>query len=1205
MVFSSLIYAYIRCSNLNQTMDDKTFRFWNRSIGWTVFTIALLTFGSTVEPTASFWDAGEYISTSAKLQVGHPPGAPLFQMIGAFFALFATSAQKVALMVNFMSVFSSAFTVLFLFWTLTLLLKRLPSFKNLETLSDKIGVFGSAAVGALAFCFSDSFWFNAVETEVYAMATLILSVLFWMGLRWEQEMNTARGDRWLLMIAFVIGLSFGVHFMGLLTIPALGMIYYFKNYKKVTVKGFIYANLISVAVLLFIFKLLLPLTLSFFGNAEVFFVNSMGLPFNSGTLIAALVFIGFFYFSLKFTRSKNWINLNTGVLAILFVLVGFSSWIMIPIRANANTVINENSPSDARLLLAYYNLEQYPETKLFYGPMFSDVYAGQDPVEPFIDDKPKYERDYKTGRYKIVNYWKDARFNSNSNHDGILPRLWSSEHAANYMNFTKPLEFSIKSSYRSNAQLQSRIQKFREDVQEGLVSGDQYHDFFKTFSPYITIEKPSFLSNLKFFFEYQIGYMYWRYLMWNFTGRQNDEQGEYNILDGNWISGIPFLDELRLGNQSELHQDALNNKARNTYFFLPFILGLIGLYFIYQQDPKRFWVLLLFFLFTGLALKVYLNERPFEPRERDYALVGSFYVFAIWIGLGSYALIQKLKETLSNKIIAPLTVGICLLCVPILMASQNWDDHDRSNRYTAQSIAKSYLQSIQKDKDAIIFTIGDNDTFALWYAQEIEGFRTDVRTINSSLLGTDWYIDQMKRKTYESSPIPSQMTHNLYAYGVRDVIRYQPVLDSVRWDIKDLMNWISSDHPRTKIKDLLANSGQDPNQLPESQQEGVFYPTRKIRVPVNKENVLKSGIVKPEDADKIVPYIDIDLPDTALYKNQMMMLDILANNDWERPIYFTGGSYSESEYLWMKKYLQLEGLVYKLVPIEIDLGDENPYLMGRIDSDLMYDIVMQWEWGNSERTDIYHDPETRKNSISFRSNMVRLAETLINEGKFEKAKDVLDLALEKMPLDYFGYYSLLVPFVDGYYRINEIEKAQKLSQKIASKYSDRLRYFSSLDAALQYNMGEEIITEIERYRTLVEADLKHGENIELSPVLNQFMESIEPFKYLYGDYEFYTELIDVAEGYFLDGQLDLARELSNKISAEYNERLGLYSQVSLDSQRQLISRIQRELNNFNYVVQIVKAYDSTKFGDEIEALYTKNLELFTEAFSTEEEETKR
>ncbi|MDA9833907.1 DUF2723 domain-containing protein, partial [Flavobacteriaceae bacterium] len=620
-------------------MTEKTYRIWNLGLGWTLFAIALFTFGSTVEPTASFWDAGEYIATSAKLQVGHPPGAPFFQMMGAFFALFATGPQNIAVMVNFMSVFSSAFTILFLFWTLTLLLKKLPSFRSLDTISERIGFFGSAAVGALAFCFSDSFWFNAVETEVYAMATLILSSLFWMGLRWEQEMNTPRGDRWLLMIAFVIGLSFGVHFMGLLTIPAIGMIYYFKNFKKITVKGFIYANLIATAILLFIFKLLLPLTLAFFGNAEVFFVNSIGLPFNSGTLIAAILFIAFFYYSLKITSKKQWVNLNTGVLGILFVLIGFSCWIMIPIRANANTVINENSPSDARLLLAYYNLEQYPETKLFYGPMFSDIYAGQDPVEPFIDDKPKYERDYKTGRYKIVNFWKDARFNSNSAHSGFLPRLWSSDHAGNYMNFTEPLEFSVKSSYRSNPQLQQRINDFREEIADGSVSGEQYHDFLKQYSPYLTIEKPSFISNLKFFFEYQLGYMYWRYFMWNFTGRQNDKQGEYNVLNGNWLSGIPFVDEIRLGNQSELHQDALNNKARNTYFFLPFILGLVGLYFLYQQDPKRFWVLMLFFLFTGIALKVYLNERPFEPRERDYALVGSFYVYSLWIGLGCMGLI--------------------------------------------------------------------------------------------------------------------------------------------------------------------------------------------------------------------------------------------------------------------------------------------------------------------------------------------------------------------------------------------------------------------------------------------------------------------------------------------------------------------------------------------------------------------------------------
>ncbi|MBT5282917.1 MAG: DUF2723 domain-containing protein, partial [Flavobacteriaceae bacterium] len=1035
---------------------------------------------------------------------------------------------------------------------------------------------------------------------VYAMATLILSSLFWMGLRWEQEMNTPRGDRWLLMIAFVIGLSFGVHFMGLLTIPAIGMIYYFKNFKKITVKGFIYANLIATAILLFIFKLLLPLTLAFFGNAEVFFVNSIGLPFNSGTLIAAILFIAFFYYSLKITSKKQWVNLNTGVLGILFVLIGFSCWIMIPIRANANTVINENSPSDARLLLAYYNLEQYPETKLFYGPMFSDIYAGQDPVEPFIDDKPKYERDYKTGRYKIVNFWKDARFNSNSAHSGFLPRLWSSDHAGNYMNFTEPLEFSVKSSYRSNPQLQQRINDFREEIADGSVSGEQYHDFLKQYSPYLTIEKPSFISNLKFFFEYQLGYMYWRYFMWNFTGRQNDKQGEYNVLNGNWLSGIPFVDEIRLGNQSELHQDALNNKARNTYFFLPFILGLVGLYFLYQQDPKRFWVLMLFFLFTGIALKVYLNERPFEPRERDYALVGSFYVYSIWIGLGCMGLINWVQKFIKFKSLQPVLVTLCLLGVPLLMGYQNWDDHDRSDRFTAQSMARSYLQSIQKNKGAMIFTIGDNDTFALWYAQDIEGYRTDVRTINSSLLGTDWYIDQMKRKTYESEPIPSQMTHDLYAYGVRDVIRYQPVLDSVRWDIKDFMNWVASDHPRTKIKDLMQKSGNDVNQLPESQQEGVFYPTRKIRIPVNKENVLKSGIVNPEDADKIVPYIDIDLPESAILKNQMMMLDIVANNDWERPIYFTGGSYSDSEYLWMKKYLQLEGLVYKLVPIKTDLGKDNPYLMGRIDADLMYDIVTQWNWGNSESPEIYHDPETRKNSISFRSNMARLSEQLINEGKKNKAKTIIDLALEKMPLDYFGFYSLMVPFVDGYYSIDEIEKAQELSRNIGFKYYDRLNYFSSLDADLQYSLGEEIITEIERYRTLVEADLKHAEKADLLPTLNQFIAATDSFKYLYGDYEYYTSLIDVAEGYFIISEMKLAESLSKKITGEFKKRLQLYSQFSQDNQLLLEDRIKNEFLNYNYLLQQIKKYGSEAFFKNEEAEYNETIELFTASLNNEE-----
>ncbi len=1167
-----------------------TFKLWNRSFGWGIFVIALFTYGFTVEPTASFWDAGEYIATSAKLQVGHPPGAPLFQMMGAFFAMFATSPEKVALMVNFMSVFSSAFTILFLFWTLTLLLKKLPAFKILETTNQRITFFGSASVGALSFCFSDSFWFNAVEAEVYAMATFILSLIFWLALRWEQDMHQPRGDRWLLLISFIIGLSFGVHFMGLLTIPALGMIYFFKNTQSINFKNFLIANIISVAILLFIFKLLLPTTLAFFGKSEVFFVNNIGLPFNSGTIIAGICFLLFFFYSLRFTEKKKWINLNTITLCILFVLVGFSSWLMIPIRANANTVINENAPTDARALLAYYNLEQYPETHLFYGPLFSDVYAGQDETEPYFDDKPKYERDYKKGKYIIVNHWENARINSNSNHRGFLPRLWSSEHAGNYMNFTGPLEFAIAPEYRSNQMLVSRVNDFRNEIREGMVSGDDYHKFFRTLSPYLEIQKPSFWSSLQFLFQYQIGYMYWRYFMWNFTGRQNDIAGTYDTLNGNWISGINLFDSLRLGNQSEISEDAKNNKARNTYFFLPFLLGLIGLYFLYQQDPKRFWVLLLFFLFTGLALKIYLNERPFEPRERDYALVGSFYVFAIWIGMGVFALAHKIKLIIKSNL-APLTIVILCLFVPLLMAYQNWDDHDRSGRYTAQSMAKSYLESIQEDAGAMIFTIGDNDTFALWYAQEIEGYRTDVKTINTSLLATDWYIDQMKRKTYESESIPSQMTHDLYAYGIRDYIKHESLIDSVRWDIKDFINWVASDHPRTKYKSLLLQAGEDPNRLPMGTQEMIFYPTNKIRVSVNKENVIKSGLVKPKDYDLIVPYIDIDLPEGGMTKNQIMMLDILANNDWERPIYFTGGSYADSEYMWMKEYLQLEGLVYKLVPIRTPLNSNNPYIMGRLDTDLMYDIVMEWSWGNSESTSIYHDPETRKNSISFRSNMARLAEKLIDEGKNKKAKEVLDLAVRKMPLDYFGYYSLVVPMIDTYYRLGAVESAQQLAVKVGEKYRDEMEYFSSLKPSEQYLLGEEIITQAERYRTLMEAVLVNEDKILLAKSLNQFIEAITPFVNLYGEYDFFTSLSMFVEGYYLAGEQVKAKNLIEDIVQQYEERFSMIASFPQSNLDRVFDRIKEEILDFQQMIDLVKNFDQD-LADSLQLRFDKSMSQF-------------
>ena len=526
------------------------------------------------------------------------------------------------------------------------------------------------------------------------------------------------------------------------------------------------------------------------------------------------------------------------------------------------------------------------------------------------------------------------------------------------------------------------------------------------------------------------------------------------------------------------------------------------------------------------------------------------------------------------------------------MAFQNWDDHDRSDRYTAQSMAKSYLESIQKDVGAMIFTIGDNDTFALWYAQEIEGYRTDVKTINTSLLATDWYIDQLKRKTYESDAIPSQMTHPRYAYGIRDYIKHESLLDSVRWDIKDFMNWVASDHPRTKYKSLLEQTGEDPRRFPKGTQEMVFYPTNKIRIMVNKENVLSSGVVKSEDEALIVPYIDIDLPEGGMTKNQIMMLDILANNDWKRPIYFTGGSYADAEYIWMKEYLQLEGLVYKLVPIRTPQNTENPYIMGRLDADLMYDIVMNWSWGNSESPDIYHDTETRKNSISFRSNMARLAEKLIEENKNEKAKNILDLAMEKMPLDYFGYYSLLVPFVDTYYRLEALSSAQSLAKMVAFKYRDELEYFASLTQSDQFMMGEEIITQIERYRTLVEAILIHEDRELLKSELDLFTVSIEPFINLYGDYDYYTSLNDFVEGYYLSGQKEEAEQLAESIVLQYEERFGMIAKFSKSNKKRFFDRVKGEVLDFQELIYRVELMGRADFAASLQKRFDQSIEQF-------------
>lgn len=1032
-------------------MAEFNFSKWNKILGWSVFGIALLTYWLTVEPTVSFWDAGEYITTASNLEVGHPPGAPLYQLLGAFFSIFAMDASNIALTINLMSVFASAFTILFMFWSLTLLLRTLVSKHTQLDTNNSVAILGSAVVGSLAFTFTDSFWFSAVEAEVYASAAFIMSVLFYCGLRWEREMHQPRGNRWLILIAFIVGLSFGVHFMGLLTIPAICLLYYFKNTPNITVKNFIVANIVSVAVLLFIFKLLLPTTLKIFGNLEIFFVNSIGLPFNSGTIIAGMLFIALFYFGLKHTRKMGYVQINTLLLCVLFIFIGFSSWVILPIRANSGVVINENNPNNARELLAYYNREQYPETHLFYGPQFTELYVGLDPNNPYKDDKKKYEKNRTTGRYEVVNDWKNASQNTDDAQKAFLPRMWSTEHATNYLKYTDGLEFSVNRRYRNEQRLVDEVNAFKQAYAQGLVDSEAYNEFLTQFGLFLDIKKPSFAENLNFMFQHQFSYMYWRYFMWNFVGRQSDNQGMGGDFDGNWLSGISFVDEWRLGPQSNLPSDLADNKGRNTYYFLPLLLGILGLVFHVKNENKTFWVLMVFFLFTGLALKVYLNERPFEPRERDYALVGSFYVFAMWIGYGVYALYEVVKDYLKPKIAIPVVLSATLLGAPILMASQNWDDHDRSNRYTANSMGRMYLDSC--DENAILFTIGDNDTFALWYQQNIEGFRQDVRIVNTSLFQTDWYIDDMKKKAFDSDPIPSQLTHDKYTYGTRDVIAHLDIKDTV--DIKSWINWAASDDPQTKVE---LNSGQFISS----------FPSKVIRIPVDKEAVLRNGIVDQKDAHLIVDHIDITLSGDFVYKNRLLMLDIIANNNWERPIYFSGGAFGDDDYLWMKDYLQLDGVAYKLVPIKTPIDPRNPYDMGRIDPDKMYDIVMAWDWGNSGSPDIYHDPETRRNGITYRSHISRLAQELIISGQRDKAEAVLDLAMEKMPVEEFMYYSLLEPFVYSYYQLEKPEKARAIYEAVKTKNQEYLVYYSSLEPMRQRGIPEEIITKMEQYRNLVE-----------------------------------------------------------------------------------------------------------------------------------------
>ncbi|WP_298997255.1 DUF2723 domain-containing protein [uncultured Tenacibaculum sp.] len=1001
-------------------MTEPNYKKWNIILGWVSFAIALITYTLTLEPTVSSWDCGEYIATAVNLEVGHPPGAPLFQMLGAFFAMFTSDPSQLAKMVNFMSGLASAFTILFMFWTITNLARKMAVKNGKFSKNEAIAVLGSGLVGALAYTFSDSFWFSAVEGEVYAMSSFLMALLFWLGLRWESELNTPRGNKWLVLISFVVGLSFGVHILSLLVIPSIVLVYFFKTYKNITIKTTAIATLAAILVLAFVFKFLFPFTLKFFSVAELFFINQIGLPYNSGTIIAGLVLIGLFFYGLKYTRKKNMVTANTLVLSVLFIMIGFSSWLMLPIRANADTIINENNPSSARELLAYYNREQYGDANVFYDNYYSVAYDRElDADTPYKDDKPKYEK--IDGKYVIVNRYKNVLPNYSSKHKGFIPRM---------------VNPASEQQYKSIAGIPARSKR-----------------------------RPTFLENMKFMVDYQFGYMYGRYFMWNFVGRQNDIQGHLDVENGNWLSGINFIDEARLGSQQNLPDDVKNNKGRNTYFFLPFLLGIFGLFYQLNRDKNNFYVLTLFFLFTGLAIIFYTNPKPFEPRERDYAVVGSFYVFAIWIGFGVLALYDYFKKYANKRVVAIATSAVSLVAVPALMGFQNWDDHDRSDRYLARLNAQTYLESC--DPNAIIFTIGDNDTFPLWYMQQVEGVRRDIKVVNTSLFQTDWYIDQMKKKTYTADPIPSQLTHDQYKYGTLDMAYYYeiPQLKDSVLSISDFMRWIASDNDATYL-----DAGDGAREK--------FYPTNKIRIPVNKENALKTGLVAAKDADKMVDYIDITVDDRGLSKARILMLDILNNFDWKRPLYFTGGANADEEYIWLKDYLQLDGMSYKLVPIKTSNEGQSIFEMGRIDPEKMYANVKKWDWKTINNGEIYLDEQSKRNAISLRNNLIRLSEEFMQKGDSVNAKDVLDLSLHKMPIRDFDHYNFSLGYPELYYRIGDIDKARETAETLIDIFQQKLQYYITFDPQDLYLIEDNIQTNLYMYQNIIQQIVRYDKDEE-------------------------------------------------------------------------------------------------------------------------------
>ena len=1068
----------------------KQFKLVDNILGWLAFFIAAFVYCSTVEPTASFWDCPEFIVTGYKLEIGHPPGAPFFMLTANLFSQFASDPSQVALMVNMMSALLSATCILFLFWSITHLTRKLilKDWDDLS-LSKMIAIEASGMVGALIYTFSDTFWFSAVEGEVYAYSSAFTAVVFWLILKWEDHADEPHSDRWLILIMYMTGLSIGVHLLNLLCVPAIVLVYYYRKFPDADLKGSLIALAVSFAIVAGILYGVVPGIITVGGWFELFFVNTLGCPFNTGEIIyiillvsaviwaiyesytdrstkrsnvsfliavamlgvpfvghgwtaalTGIVVLAALWFVLNFKRAKVALvsarMKNTVLLCMLMLMIGYSSYALIVIRSSANTPMDQNSPEDIFTLGSYLSRDQYGDSPLLYGQAYTSQVQldieGNRCIPRMKEGAPIYQRKEKASEnekdsYFIVRHRNKYVYAQNM----LFPRMHSSDHAQAYESWM------------------------------GGVDGTEvpYDNCGET----IMVKMPSQLENIRFFLSYQCNFMYWRYFMWNFAGRQNDIQGNGELEHGNWITGIPFIDNMRLGDQSLLPDDLKENKGHNVFYCLPLLLGLIGLFwqaYRGQRGIRQFWVVFFLFFMTGLAIVLYLNQTPMQPRERDYAYAGSFYAFAIWCGMGVAAIIDLLKKgivrikykqtgngnipegahldkTMETALAA--IVGVACLLVPIQMASQTWDDHDRSGRYTCRDFGQNYLMSLQDKGNPIVFTNGDNDTFPLWYNQEVEGVRTDARVCNLSYLQTDWYIDQMCRLAYNSPSVPITWPRLDYCSGTNDYIAVEP-------DAKNELLELYKLQPEEAKKQF----GDSPFELKNVLKYWVrskdkdmhFIPTDTLYLTIDKEAVRKSGMMMA--ADSIPDRMVISLKGKRnLYKGDLMMLEMLAQCNWTRPLY-VACTVGADNYMNLGDNFIQEGLVNRITPFTTNAGEAKNF-----DTEKVYTNMMtRFKYGGLDRKGIYLDETVMRMCYTHRRLFAQLALHLISEGKTDKAAKVLAYAEKVMPS-----YNVPMSYISGGHEIakayaltGQKAQAKKVLGDVFNNAWQYLRWYNSLNA---------------------------------------------------------------------------------------------------------------------------------------------------------------